>query len=250
MHSNNEAPKDQEGVSENTLNDTGSSLIQTHEVPTDRKTNALTTQELEELEKHEAAIVKGKKIFLEVGKALIAIHDQRLYRAQYPTFEEYCADKWNLGPSHAYRLMESTITYKEISPIGEIGLQRTLNESQLRPLTGLPPDTKRAAYAAAVKDAGDKPVTAKHVAKAAAQFKKPAPPNKKAVVNAEIENAPTIETHKIDPYKGTPADDRAIERMDEALTALKAIKSGTLSKDKKQALSNIANQLVEQIKKL
>ena len=250
MHSNNEEPNDHEEVSENNLNDTGSNLIQTHDAPTDHKTNALSSQELIELEKHEAVISKGKKIFLEVGKALLAIHDQRLYRAQYPSFEEYCDKKWNLGPSHAYRLMESTITYDQISPIGETANQRPINESQLRPLTGLPPDTKRAAYAAAVKDAGVKPVTAKHVAKAAAQFKKSDPPKMKVEVNAKNENAPLIEPQKTESYKGTPADDRAIECMDEALTVLRAIKSGTLSNTKKRDLSIIANQLVEQIKKL
>ena len=44
-------------------------------------------ERLAELEK---VIAKGRKTFLEVGRALMEIRDTRLYRREYSGFEEYC----------------------------------------------------------------------------------------------------------------------------------------------------------------
>ena len=51
---------------------------------------SMTSNELSILSKHESVISKGLKTFSDVGNALLAIRDGRLYREQFPTFEEYC----------------------------------------------------------------------------------------------------------------------------------------------------------------
>jgi hypothetical protein len=46
------------------------------------------------LAQHEAVIERGLKSFVEVGEALAAIRDGRLYRASHPNFDAYLADRW------------------------------------------------------------------------------------------------------------------------------------------------------------
>lgn len=57
-------------------------------------TTALTALESKSLSRHEATIERGKTAFVEVGLALMAIRDGRLYRAGYDTFEDYCQKRW------------------------------------------------------------------------------------------------------------------------------------------------------------
>jgi hypothetical protein len=47
------------------------------------------------------------KWFVEVGKALKEIHDSRLYREQYETFEDYVRDRWGWERTRAYRMIEA-----------------------------------------------------------------------------------------------------------------------------------------------
>jgi hypothetical protein len=42
----------------------------------------------------EGVIERGMKSFIEVGTALLKIRDERLYRENYGTFEEYCRKRW------------------------------------------------------------------------------------------------------------------------------------------------------------
>jgi hypothetical protein len=55
---------------------------------------ALSEAEAEEFRGCEEVIEHGLKTFFEVGLALIAIRDLQLYRTSYPTFEEYCRNRW------------------------------------------------------------------------------------------------------------------------------------------------------------
>src|ERR1035438_828522 len=65
----------------------------------------LTSAETELLAKCEKIIGRGLNAFKEVADALLDVRDQHLYRINYPTFEEYCRQKWGITARHAHRLM-------------------------------------------------------------------------------------------------------------------------------------------------
>jgi hypothetical protein len=77
----------------------------------------------------EQRIERGMKTFIEVGMALAAIQQNRLYRAQFDTFEEYCADRWGFTGRRGRQLIEAA----------EIGTMVPIeNEGQARALSAAP----------------------------------------------------------------------------------------------------------------
>ncbi len=87
------------------------------------------------LENLESVIKKYRQDFYSVGKALKEIRDDRCYhKLSFKTFENYVKVRWDMGRSHAYRLIEAFVVIDNLSPIGDI-LPR--NEAQARPLTKL-----------------------------------------------------------------------------------------------------------------
>lgn len=85
-------------------------------------TEVLTDTERTNLSQCEQVIEKGLNTFLEVGKALADIRDNRLYRESHKTFEKYCKEVWDLGKSYATRQIcgYETVTLLEskMVPIG------------------------------------------------------------------------------------------------------------------------------------
>ena len=127
----------------------------------------LSAEDLSFLNKRERIIETGRKTFLEVGGALIDIRDYRdslLYK-QFGTFDAYCKERWDLGHSHAYRLMDAVEIYRSLSPRGDKSGQINLpeTEKQLRPLKKLPHALRYKAWQNAVESAGAAPVLARHV---------------------------------------------------------------------------------------
>ena len=89
----------------------------------------------ERLAQLEAVIKKYRQDFYSVGKALTEIRDARHYhKLSFKSFESYVRIRWDLGRSHAYRLIEAFCVIDNLSPIGEVLPQ---NEAQARPLTQL-----------------------------------------------------------------------------------------------------------------
>ncbi len=74
----------------------------------------LTTTEARQLTELEGVIETGLKTFTEVGNALLAIRDGKLYRAGHETFAAYCRDRWNLKERRAYQLMDSSAVVNQI----------------------------------------------------------------------------------------------------------------------------------------
>ena len=122
----------------------------------------LNITEAEALAAHEATIERGLKTFVEVGGALLAIRDARLYRAEYGTFEEYCRERWQMSRIHAHRMIASAGVVTNLLPIGNT--PPPASEAQARPLTVLPPEEQPAIWQAAVETAPGGKVTAAHVA--------------------------------------------------------------------------------------
>jgi hypothetical protein len=83
----------------------------------------------------EAVIKNYRQDFYSVGKALKEIRDGRHYhRLSFKSFESYVRIRWDMGRSHAYRLIEAASVIDNLSPIGEL---LPKNEAQIRPLTKL-----------------------------------------------------------------------------------------------------------------
>jgi hypothetical protein len=129
----------------------------------------LSPAEVQTLQHYEEVIAQGIKTFVQVGQALLAIRDQRLYRQQYGTFEEYLRQRWDLGQSRAYPLMDAAgvVTNLKCSTIVEL----PTNEAQARPLAALPAEQQAEAWQEAVATAPAGKVTAKHVQATAKRVK-------------------------------------------------------------------------------
>jgi hypothetical protein len=123
-------------------------------------TGPLSPAEAKSLEQYEQVIAQGIKTFVEVGQALYAIREQRLYRQDYGTFEDYLRRRWDLSRPHAYRMIDAAKVMENLSPIGDI---IPINEAQARPLAALPPERQAEAWREAVQTAPAGKVTAKHV---------------------------------------------------------------------------------------
>jgi len=83
----------------------------------------------------ESVIKKYRQDFYSVGKALKEIRDGCHYqKLSFKSFESYVRLRWDMGRSHAYRLIEAFCVIDNLSPIGEV---LPKNEAQARPLTRL-----------------------------------------------------------------------------------------------------------------
>lgn len=131
----------------------------------ERNGTGLSLVEAKTLAGHEATIEKGLDTFYEVGAALCAIRDGRLYRQTHDTFEDYCRDRWNISRVHAHRLISANEVREELLPIGNI---LPTNESQARALASVPKKDRQAVWKkvidkAPVNSAGQPAITAKMV---------------------------------------------------------------------------------------
>ena len=148
--------------------------------PTERGTDTvLSVSELDVLMQYEVIIERGLKTFFEVGNALVHIRDLELYRADFPSFESYCAARWGISRPRAYELMNAAQVVSAIadSQWASSGTLTPQNEAQVRPLTRLKdPALQREAWQQAVATAPDGRITAAHVAQVVQQFLREAEP--------------------------------------------------------------------------
>lgn len=159
---------------------------------------SLTAEQKEDLSAMEAVIQAGQRTFLEVGRALMAIRDEQLFRDTHSSFEAYLADRWpEIGKRRAYQLIDAVEVAENVN---HGSLPPIENERQARALTGLTPDQQREAWSAAAKQAGGTPNGA--VVKAEVDKIKGVAPKPKPPTPAE-RLAPPIPTDR--PTMPTPA---------------------------------------------
>lgn len=115
--------------------------------------------ELDALRRNEVAVERGLNTFVEVGNALAAIRDGKLYREKFATFEDYCQERWGFTGNYARRQIEAAEVIKNV-PMGTL---LPTSERQARPLTRLEPSEQIAAWQEAVETAPNGKVTAAHV---------------------------------------------------------------------------------------
>lgn len=145
-----------------------------------KETESLTTQESFQLVKLEKIIKNGEKTFVEVGDALAQIRDNKLYRVDHNTFEDYCNEVWGWSKQHSYRLISA-------APVAKSNPQVT-NLAAAKSLSKVPPP-KRAGVVAQIVQAGKK-VTAAAISKVAG--KPPVKPTKRVLDGTGLEVPPEI----------------------------------------------------------
>lgn len=128
----------------------------------------LTKSEENVLRECEVIIQKGLSSFFDVGNALLKIRDEKLYRQEFKTFEQYCQNKWQIQRAYAYRLMEASEVVSNLSPIGD---KLPTTETQVRPLTTLDPQDQIKVWQEVLDVKPDGKVTAKFVEKFVDNFK-------------------------------------------------------------------------------
>lgn len=101
------------------------------------------------------------RTFVEVGAALKAIRDERLYRETHDTFGDYCKDRWNIARRTAYQLINGSQATENVRDCAQVD---PTNEYQARPLTQLDtPAEQREAWAEAVEQCEGEQPTARVV---------------------------------------------------------------------------------------
>ena len=98
----------------------------------------LSKAECQQLSKLESVISKGVKAFMQVGFSLREIRDERLYRQEYSTFENYCRIKWGWARRYCDRVIEAGDIANSLRPMGLVS-----NERQARELAKVKDDADR-----------------------------------------------------------------------------------------------------------
>jgi hypothetical protein len=81
------------------------------------ETLTLVPAEAFNLARHEQVIERGLNTFVEVGEALSAIRDGRLYRESHTTFEAYCRERWGMSASRARQLCGASDVAKSVTMV-------------------------------------------------------------------------------------------------------------------------------------
>jgi hypothetical protein len=77
--------------------------------------STLSTAEAARLVTLEETIDKGMNTFLEVGRALIEIQENKLYRATHLTIEQYMLERFSLNRNRGYQLIEAAKVVNQIA---------------------------------------------------------------------------------------------------------------------------------------
>ena len=125
----------------------------------------LTIEDATRLGRCEGVIKKGLNTFVEVGEALMVIRDSRLYRSEFGTFEAYCSERWGLGKSRTYQLIDAASVIKNVHNCGRL----PETESQARPLSSLAPQAQQEIWQDVVSRHGEN-ITAAKVAEVVSEY--------------------------------------------------------------------------------
>lgn len=125
----------------------------------------LTDEEAQRLAELETVITHGLRSFRETGRALLAVRDERLYRASHASFETYLRERWEISRPRGYELMAAAAAAENLSAIADtVDGVLPANEAQLRPLTRLEtPEAQQAAWQTVVESTPPGEITAARV---------------------------------------------------------------------------------------
>mgnify|MGYP003643716883 CR=1 FL=1 len=106
----------------------------------------LQSTERERLLNLENEIQEDLKAIFRIGMNLLEIQNNKLWRDNYKSFEDYCNDRWQKGSNWARKMIKA-VEVKEVVPIE--------NEWQARQLTDLPDEDKVVVFDKALDEVGD-----------------------------------------------------------------------------------------------
>jgi hypothetical protein len=89
----------------------------------------LDDREREQLSACESSIGTLRLAFWAAGRALQIVRDGRLYRAEYPSFDEYVEQRWEMQRSYAHKLIRAWPLAAKLHPLAP-----GINEGQIREL--------------------------------------------------------------------------------------------------------------------
>lgn len=122
-----------------------------------------TEQDETALRYNEQVIEEGLETYMKVGQALMEIRDNRLYRKEFKTFEDYCREKWGRSRYWAYNFIKASEVAGALNGVDH-GQQMPETERQIRPLTKLDtPEQQAKAWSNAVANSETGKPTAKEV---------------------------------------------------------------------------------------
>lgn len=116
----------------------------------------LSAEELQQLESCETIIRKGLETFVEVGRNLAIVRDQKLYRGKYPTFDAYVEFEWHFSKQRASQLISASDVHAILSTRIEPSKLPT-SERAMRELMKAPEDKRADVLEEAAR--GGKPTT-------------------------------------------------------------------------------------------
>lgn len=122
----------------------------------------------------ERVIERGLTTFVEVGQALLAIRDGRLYLDSYSDFDTYCRERWGWSRQYADKQIRAADVSRMLLDTGVPSSQLPTSEKQARALSPLrdDPDALRGAWQEA-HERYDKP-TAEDVREVVTEWREPA----------------------------------------------------------------------------
>ncbi|UQX87082.1 hypothetical protein M6D93_12295 [Jatrophihabitans telluris] len=135
----------------------------------------------------EAVISTGLDTFIQVGLALAEVRDSKLYRATHHSFAAYVEDRFEIGRSRAYQLMDAAKMVAEMSTIVDTHLPTS--EGQVRALAGLAP-AQAAAVMAEVSSITAAPTAATIATVRAHRFPKQGQLPRAATMDNRVDTAP------------------------------------------------------------
>lgn len=130
----------------------------------------LTVAEQSRLKSLEAKVDAGITSSLSAGDALRQIRDEKLYRQDYRSFDDYLQERWGCGKRYAYRII-SAFEVREKLPEPVASKLRT--EGQLRPLTDVPDSKLEEVLDRAIEMADGAPMTSGLLKRAKAEVIEP-----------------------------------------------------------------------------
>lgn len=151
-------------------------------------TDQVVDRRQSDLHRCEEVIGRGLQTFIEVGDALARIHDQRLYRESYSTFEDYCRERWGFSRRTGYDLMQTAGVARTVQEVAHAKVTRE-QARELVPLKG-EPEQLRGALAEVHELHGDRP-TAKQVSEVVGRHRiEPASEEEREVLDPGAEPYP------------------------------------------------------------
>lgn len=119
----------------------------------------LTTVEQSRRAEYEETIGRTRSAFVECGRALAGMRDERLYRNTHGTFEAYCQEVWGFSRPRAYQLIEAAqVVSTVVDKAPE--LPAPTNEAQARELARVPEEQRAEVWQRVVTKADGKPTAA------------------------------------------------------------------------------------------